>query len=62
MELLNVNKKKRTIECDKNMVICYIGTTQCDDRTIKYEKKNQDSTECDKSTIKSDVGTSQCKN
>ena len=28
-----------TTECDKSIVICDIGTAQCDDRTIKYEKK-----------------------
>ena len=31
--------KKRTIECDKRAVICDIGTDQCNDGTVKYEKK-----------------------
>ena len=41
MELSNVSKKKkkRTIECDKNIVRCDIGIAQCDDKTVKYEKK-----------------------
>ena len=39
MELSNVSKKKRTIECDKNIVRCDIGIAQCDTKTVKYEKK-----------------------
>jgi len=26
-------------KCDKKIVICDIGTAQCKDRTIKYEKE-----------------------
>ena len=43
IDLSNMSKKrkeKRTIECDKNIVICDISTAQCDDGTNKYEKKN----------------------
>ena len=43
IELPNVSKKKkkkRTIECDKSTVICDFGTTQCNNETVKYEKKN----------------------
>ena len=37
---LNVRKKKkRTTECDKNIVTCDIVTAQCEDGTIKCEKK-----------------------
>ena len=38
MELSNV-KKNRTIKCDKSIVKCYVGTTECDDEIIKCEKK-----------------------
>ena len=39
-----------------------VGTTQCDDGTIKCEKKNKWTTECDKSTVTYDVDTVQCEN
>ena len=32
-------KKKRTIEYDKSMVTCDVGSAKCDDGTIKFEKK-----------------------
>ena len=32
-------KKKRTTECDKSTVTCDVGTAQCEDSTIKCEKK-----------------------
>ena len=38
------NKKKETIECDKNTVTCDIGTVQYEDGTIKCEKKNKGTT------------------
>ena len=44
----------------QNTVICDVGTTQCEDGTIKYEKKNKRTIECDKSTVTCDVGTTQC--
>ena len=31
-------KNKGTTKCDK-IVTCDVGTTQCEDGTIKYEKK-----------------------
>ena len=42
MELSNVSKKKKkkTIEYDKNTVICDIGIAQCDNRIVKYDKTN----------------------
>ena len=43
-----VKKTKRTIECDKSTIICDIGITQYDDRTVKYEEKKKCTTECDK--------------
>ena len=32
-------KNKGTTEYDKSIVACDVGTTQCKDDTIKYEKK-----------------------
>ena len=38
-------------------VICDVGIEQCEDETIKYDKKkNKGTTECDKRTITCDVG------
>ena len=34
-------KNKRTIECDKSMVICDVGIAQCDDEIVKCEKKKR---------------------
>ena len=31
---------KKTTQCDKRTVICDVGIAQCEDVTIKYEKKN----------------------
>ena len=65
MELSNVRKKKGIIVCDKSTVRSDVGTTQCNNRTVKCEKK-QSTTECkgtikcDKRTITCDVGTAQC--
>ena len=36
-------------------------TAQCDNKIIKYEKKNKGTTECDKSTVPCNVNTAQCK-
>ena len=33
---------------------------QCEDGTIKCEKKNKETTECEKSTVTCDVGVAQC--
>ena len=36
----NMRKKnKRITECHKSTVTCNVGTAQCEDGTIKYEKK-----------------------
>ena len=32
-------KKKKTTKCEKIIITCDVGTTQCKDKTIKYEKK-----------------------
>ena len=34
-------KNKGTTEYDKSIVACDVGTTQCKDDTIKYEKKKR---------------------
>ena len=34
-------KKKRTPKCDRNTVTRDVGTTQCEDSTIKYENKKK---------------------
>ena len=54
----NMGKKNKGIaKYDKSTITYDVGTTQCEDDTIKYEKKNKGTTECDKSTITCDVGT-----
>ena len=40
-------KSKETTKCDKIIVICDVGTAQCEDETIK----------CEKITITCNVGT-----
>ena len=39
MKLSNVRKNKETIECDKSIVTYGVESTQCEDETVKYEKK-----------------------
>ena len=34
-------KSKGTTQCDKITVTCDVEITQCDDETIKYEKKKK---------------------
>ena len=53
-------KNKGTIECEKSIVTCDVGTAQFEDSTIKCEKKNKGIIEYDKNTITCDVGTVQC--
>ena len=45
----------------QNTVTCDVDIAQCEDGTIKCEKKKR-TTECDKSTITCDVDTTQCEN
>ena len=33
MKPSNVRKKKETNECDKSIIICDVGTTQCKNKT-----------------------------
>ena len=47
-------KKKRTTKYDKNTVICNVDIAQCEDSTIKCDKKG--TIECDKSTVTCGVG------
>ena len=53
-------KNEGIIEYDKRIVTCDVGTAQCEDETIKCEKKNKGITKCDKSTVTCDVGATQC--
>ena len=46
----------------QNTVTCDVGIAQCEDSTIKCEKKNKGIIECDKSTVIYDVDTIQCEN
>ena len=46
----------------KKTVICDVGTAQCEDKTIKYEKKNKETIKCDKRTVTCNIGTAQCEN
>ena len=49
-------KKKRITKCDKSKVIYDVGTAQCEDETVKCEKKKKKrTTKCDKSIVKCDV-------
>ena len=63
MWLINNNnnkktKNQRTIECDKSMITCDVVIAQCNNRTIKCEKKKKKgTTECDKNIVRRDVGT-----
>ena len=42
MEPLNVRKKKKgTTKSNKRIVTCDVGTAQCEDETVKCEKKNK---------------------
>ena len=49
------HKCKSTIRCD-------IGTTQCDNGIVKYEKKIKRTTKCGKRFVKCDVGIAECDN
>ena len=61
MELSSVRKKKETTQCDKRTVICDVGTTQCEDKTVKYKKKKSKGiTKCEKKIVTCDVGVAQC--
>ena len=52
-------KSKGTIQCDKRAVIRDIGTAQCEDRTVKCEKKSKGTTKYEKN-VTCDVGIAQC--
>ena len=52
-------KKKRTTECDKRIVTYDVGTTQCEDRTVKCEKKSKGTTEYNKKTVTCEIETAQ---
>ena len=64
IEPLNVRKKKIKEPLNITRELSHdIGTAQCEDGTVKCEKKkNKGTTECDKRTVICDVGTAQCEN
>ena len=43
-----MRKNKETIECEKSIVTYDVDTMQCEDGTIKCEKKNKWTTKCGK--------------
>ena len=61
IEPSNLKKKKKgTTIYDKRTVKCDIGTTQCDNVTIKCKEKKKGTTKCEKKTVKCNVRTAQC--
>ena len=53
MEPSSVRKKsKGTTQCDKRIVICNVGTAQCENETVKCEKKSNGTTKCEDGTVK----------
>ena len=63
LELYNVRMncqmwgKKKPLNVTK--VLLNVSTAKCNNRTIKYEKKNKRSTKCDKSIVTCNVGIAQ---
>ena len=49
--------KKKPLNVTK--VLLNVSTAKCNNRTIKYEKKNKRSTKCDKSIVTCNVGIAQ---
>ena len=49
-------------KCDKKTVTFNVGTAQCENETIKCEKKSKGTTKCEKITVTYDVGIAQCEN
>ena len=39
MEPSNVGKNKGITKCEKRIITCDVGTAQCEDGTVKYDKK-----------------------
>ena len=54
-------KNKGTTKCNKSIITYDIGTAQCEDGAIKYERKKKGSTKCDKNIATCDVDTTQYK-
>ena len=51
---------KGTTICNKRTVKYDVGNAQCDNGTIKCEKKKKGTTKCEKRTVECDVETTQC--
>ena len=53
-------KSKGITQCDKRTVTCDVGTAQCEDETVKNEKKkSKETTKCEKITVIWVVGIAQ---
>ena len=62
MKPSNVKKSKGITKCEKITVTYDVGTTQCEDETVKCEKKNKRTTKCEKRIVTCNVNTAQCEN
>ena len=50
-------KSKGTSKCEKITVTYDVGTAQCKDETVKYEKKSKGTTKCEKRIVTHNIGT-----
>ena len=57
IEPSNVRKKIKESLNVTRTVTCDVGIAECEDETVKCEKKNKGTTKCDKRTVTCDVGT-----
>ena len=53
-------KNKGTAKYEKRTVIYDVRTAQCEDGTVKCEKKSKGTTKCEKRTVMCDIGIAQC--
>ena len=60
MKPLNVRKCKGTTKCEKRTITYDVEATQCENGTVKCEKKSTGTTKCEKRTVTCDVGIAQC--
>ena len=60
MKPSNVRKKVRELPNVRKELSRDVGTTQCEDGTIKFKEKSKGTTKCEKRIVTCDVGTAQC--
>ena len=54
-------KSKETSKCEKITVTYDVGIAQCEDETVKYEKKkSKGTTKCEKRIVTHNIRTAQC--